>query len=126
MTIDDFIDTYKSYAEDYRKETYNMGYSTQQRDYARDKAREYEQIAEWLEELKAIKENTVFYSSRPIEDIVLEARADAIDEVKTVINEITKEHIKIYGADIIELYVEVVEELNIWIEKQLKEKKNDD
>lgn len=53
MTIDDFIVTYKSYAKDYRKETYNMGYSTQQRDYARDKAREYEQLAEWLEELKA-------------------------------------------------------------------------
>lgn len=55
MTIDDFIDTYKSYAEDYRKETYNMGYSTQQRDYARNKAREYEQLAEWLEELKLLR-----------------------------------------------------------------------
>ena len=33
------------------------------------------QVAEWLEELKAIKENAVSYSTRPIEDIVFEARA---------------------------------------------------
>lgn len=55
MTIDDFIATYKSYSKDYKKEAYNMDYSTQQRDYARDKAREYEQLAEWLEELKTTR-----------------------------------------------------------------------
>ena len=47
------------------------------------RAGEFEQIAEMLEELKAIKENAVFYSNRPIEDIVLEARTDAINEIHT-------------------------------------------
>lgn len=52
-----------------------------------------EQVAEWLEELKAIKEGIVFYSNRPIEDIVLEARADAIEECKTLFRKylLTKE-----------------------------------
>lgn len=35
-----------------------------------------------IDEFKAIKEGVVFYSNRPIEDIVLEARADAIEEFK--------------------------------------------
>lgn len=43
-------------------------------------AEHYLQEAEWLEELKAIKENAVFYSNRPIEDIVLEAKAEAEKE----------------------------------------------
>lgn len=45
-------------------------------------AEQNEQVAKWLEELKAIKEEAVFYSNRPIEDIVLEARTDAIEEFK--------------------------------------------
>lgn len=43
-------------------------------------AEEHEQLAKWLEELKAIKDGAVFYSDRPIEDIVLEARADAVEK----------------------------------------------
>lgn len=47
------------------------------------------QVAKWLEELKAIKEGVVFYSNRPIEDIVLEARADAIEECISKIDKLT-------------------------------------
>lgn len=41
---------------------------------------------------KEIEEHSVFYSNRPIEDIVFEARADAIDEcIKFIKNSIPTE-----------------------------------
>lgn len=49
-------------------------------------------------------------------------RADVIDEVETVLNEITQKYIERYGADIVELYSEVLTEFVEW----LKEKKNDE
>lgn len=48
-------------------------------------------------------------------------RQEIIDEVKTVINEITQMHIERYGSDIVELYAEVMTEVTEW----LKEYNND-
>lgn len=50
----------------------------------------YEVAVYSIDELKAIKGKVVFYSNRPIEDIVLEARADAIDEVVNLYEKWTK------------------------------------
>lgn len=77
MTIDEAISHAREVAE---------------REYAECRfcADEHEQLAEWLEELKAIKEGAVFYSNRPIEDIVIEARNDAIDEFLGSINKIDR------------------------------------
>lgn len=44
-------------------------------------------------------------------------REYAIAEVKTVLNRIIQEHIEKYGADIIELYDDVVTEFKEWLEE---------
>lgn len=70
MTLEEAIIQFKEDADNNRA------------DFDMEWAEENEQIAKWLEELKAIKEEAVFYSNKPIEDIVLETRVDAIDEFK--------------------------------------------
>lgn len=44
-------------------------------------------------------------------------REDVIAEVKTILNRIIQENIEKYGADIIELYVDVVTEFKEWLEE---------
>lgn len=81
MTVDDYIDTYKSYANDYEKGRYEMVWSSQQRDYAISRAREYRQLVEWLEELKDLREMRETIESNA-ECLVRQGRADAIDEIR--------------------------------------------
>lgn len=61
MTINDCILECKSYANDYNNSVYESGFSTQQIDFARNKADYYNQIAEWLEELKELRIKTKTY-----------------------------------------------------------------
>ena len=81
-------------------------------------------IAEWLEELKAIKESTVFYSNRPIEDIVLEARADAIEEYRMALHSKYADNKYRYESNGMEYWNLDMEEVDE-IAEQLKEQKNE-
>lgn len=56
-----------------------------------------------------------------LEEHNAKVRADAIKGVRTKIIKITDEHIEKYGADIIELYTDVVSEFKEWLVEQLKE-----
>lgn len=86
--IDDFIDTYKSYANDYEKGRYEMGWSSQQREFAISKAREYRQLAEWLEELKAMrsldKSNFSDGYNKALEDVYTKAKEMQLEQIKNL------------------------------------------
>lgn len=45
------------------------------------RAEEHEQYVEWFEDYKKLKENIAFVSTRPIEDIYLEAYNKALDDL---------------------------------------------
>lgn len=119
MEIDEIIDWLKICAIDERK-VFDDG----------NQADDYEQIAEWLEELKVLREKTQIQDEGLTASYLLgkndgikQGRTDAFNEVKNAINGITKEYIELYGVDIVELYADVVTELGAWIEEQLKEQK---
>lgn len=83
----------------------------------------FNQIVSWLEELKAIKDGAVFYSNRPIEDIVLEARADAIDEFVKAIEKHQTRQDSYLDPPYMEMGLDMTDVLEI--SEQLKENKNE-
>lgn len=111
MSIDDYIDTYKSYANDYEKGRYEMVWSSQQRDYAIGRAREYRQLAEWLEELKDLRKWKE------------QGRAEAIADCMTILK---AQHMVRTCEDDYIPKIEIPFYRNLWNRfKQLKEQNND-
>lgn len=82
MTLDEAITKEKEISEEKFIESKEIFKWQKEHEELYECAREHVQLAEWLEELKAIKDGAVFYSNRPIEYIVLEAREAAIAECR--------------------------------------------
>lgn len=81
---------------------------------------EHEQLAEWLEELKMLRE--LKDEHRKVGNIegFNDGYNRAFDDFKEKINELEKSYKEKYGCEIVEMYSEIVSDLKGWIEEQLK------
>lgn len=136
LSIDEAIAREKYLAEIYRndivpKEDYhNMPWIDMENELNMRRAKEHEQLAEWLEELKTYREKkcnkSVYLSSKSIDkiDAVNKGYADgynkAIDECNKKLDELERNYQSCYGTKIIEMYADVYEDFRAWLKEQKK------
>ena len=76
---------------------------------------EHEQLAEWLEELKAYREiGTVEECKNSVLDIQ-KAYNKAIDECNKKLDELERNYKSCFGTKIIEMYADVYEDFRTWL-----------
>ena len=128
MTIDESIARERKLAEIYRndivpKEDYhNMPWIDMANEGNEKAAEEHEQLAKWLEELKALREeksNFLIFAKDIAEanyEMGMESGYNkAIDECNKKLDELERNYQSCYGTKIIEMYADVYEDFRAWL-----------